>query len=237
MADDQKKKPVTGGNTPKPPARPGGAPNQSAKERSKAQSRPVSGKSPTGKSGQATGRAKSAAGGRRREQAPAGRQARARSEAQPLLRCRVGLGRGGPGHRHRGRAGRGQGGHRRLVRPHHLHAGDGGARLRGQGRHQHPGVGLRQGGGQLPGGRPARVAAHHAEGPAGAVHQGQVAGHALLRGRVLPVLRSRALGHRRRAGPVRDLVRPQDHCIVPHRRLRPDPHLQLRRAPRSPAPT
>ena len=62
MADDQKKKPVTGGNTPKPPARPGGAPNQSAKERSKAQSRPVSGKSPTGKSGQATGRAKSAAG-------------------------------------------------------------------------------------------------------------------------------------------------------------------------------
>ena len=60
MANDQKKKPVTGGNTPKPPARSGGTPNQSAKERSKAQSRPVSGKAPAGKSGQATGaRAKS----------------------------------------------------------------------------------------------------------------------------------------------------------------------------------
>ncbi len=58
MAEDQKKKPVTGGNTPKPPA------NPSAKERSKAQSRPVSGKSPSGKSGQATGaRAKSGPGG------------------------------------------------------------------------------------------------------------------------------------------------------------------------------
>ena len=55
MADDQKKKPVTGGNTPKPPARSGGPSNQSAKDRSKAQSRPVSGKSPAGKSGQATG--------------------------------------------------------------------------------------------------------------------------------------------------------------------------------------
>ena len=55
MANDQKKKPVTGGNKPKPPARSGGTPSQSAKERSKAQSRPVSGKAPAGKSGQATG--------------------------------------------------------------------------------------------------------------------------------------------------------------------------------------
>ena len=54
MAQDQKKT-VTGGNTPKPPARPGGTSNQSAKDRSRAQSRPVSGKAPTGKSGKATG--------------------------------------------------------------------------------------------------------------------------------------------------------------------------------------
>jgi hypothetical protein len=78
MADDQKKKPVTGGNTPKPPARSGGASNQSAKERSKAQSRPVSGKSPAGKSGQATGaRAKSggAGGGGGNKPRPGGRPA------------------------------------------------------------------------------------------------------------------------------------------------------------------
>ncbi len=54
MAPGQKKTP-TGGNTPKPPARAGGAATQSAKERSKAQSRPVSGKAPSGKSGTATG--------------------------------------------------------------------------------------------------------------------------------------------------------------------------------------
>jgi len=54
MAQDQKKT-VTGGNTPKPPARPGGTSNQSAKDRSRAQSRPVSGKAPAGKSGKATG--------------------------------------------------------------------------------------------------------------------------------------------------------------------------------------
>jgi hypothetical protein len=80
MAEDQKKKTVTGGNTPKPPGRSGGTPNQSAKERSKAQSRPVSGKSPTGKSGQATGaRAKSGgpggSGGGGNKPRPGGRPA------------------------------------------------------------------------------------------------------------------------------------------------------------------
>jgi hypothetical protein len=78
MADDQKKKNVTGGNTPKPPARSGGSSNQSAKDRSKAQSRPVSGRAPTGKSGQATGaRAKSggAGGGGGNKPRPGGRPA------------------------------------------------------------------------------------------------------------------------------------------------------------------
>ena len=56
MAQDQKKI-TTGGNKPKPPAGSGGT-SQSAKDRSKAQSRPVSGKAPTGKAGQASGTAK-----------------------------------------------------------------------------------------------------------------------------------------------------------------------------------
>ncbi len=62
MADD-KQKPVTGGNKPKPPAGGGGNPAQSAKDRSRAQSRPVSGKAPTGKSGKATGAAGGGGGG------------------------------------------------------------------------------------------------------------------------------------------------------------------------------
>jgi hypothetical protein len=67
MSPDEKKspaggnKPKTGGNTPKPPTRPGGAATQtaqSAKDRSKAQSRSVSAKAPSGKSGTSTGAAR-----------------------------------------------------------------------------------------------------------------------------------------------------------------------------------
>jgi Domain of unknown function (DUF929) len=61
MAQDQKKTTV-GGNTPKPGNPPGGSQGQSAKDRSRAQSRPVSGKAPTGKSGRATGANKTGGG-------------------------------------------------------------------------------------------------------------------------------------------------------------------------------
>ena len=79
--------------------------------------------------------------------------------------------------------------------------------------------------------------AHRAQRSAAADHQRQVAGHALLRGRVLPLLRGRTVGHGRRPLPLRDLVRSQDHRLLPHRRRRRDPHLQLLRRPPSPAPT
>ncbi len=61
MAQDQSKtssggsRTSSGGNKPKPGNPPGGGSGQSAKDRSRAQSRPVSGKAPTGKSGRATG--------------------------------------------------------------------------------------------------------------------------------------------------------------------------------------
>ena len=43
--------------------------------------------------------------------------------------------------------------------------------------------------------------------------------------------------HGRRPVPVRDLVQPQDHRLVAHRRLRHDPHLQLPRGhPHQPVP-
>jgi hypothetical protein len=64
MAQDQKKPPV-GGNKPKPATTSGGGAGQSAKDRSRAQSRPVTGKAPTGKGGKATGTNKVAAGGDR----------------------------------------------------------------------------------------------------------------------------------------------------------------------------
>src|ERR1700737_1796580 len=54
MAQDQKKIP-TGGNKPKPGNSPGGVAGQSAKDRSRAQSRPVTGKAPAGKVGKASG--------------------------------------------------------------------------------------------------------------------------------------------------------------------------------------
>jgi hypothetical protein len=52
MAPDQKKV-ISGGNKPKPANNPGGASGQSAKDRSKAASRPVTGKAPSGKGGKA----------------------------------------------------------------------------------------------------------------------------------------------------------------------------------------
>jgi hypothetical protein len=61
MAQDQKKSTV-GGNKPKPGNATGNE-GQSAKDRSRAQSRPVSGKAPTGRSGRATGANKTGGGG------------------------------------------------------------------------------------------------------------------------------------------------------------------------------
>ncbi len=62
MAADQSKTP-TGGNKPKPSNAPAGKPGQSAKDKSRAQSRPVSGKAPTGKSGKAGGAARTSSAG------------------------------------------------------------------------------------------------------------------------------------------------------------------------------
>ena len=61
MAEDHNKNP-TGGNKPKPGNPSGGSSGQSAKDKSRAQSRPVSGKAPTGKSGRATGANKTGGG-------------------------------------------------------------------------------------------------------------------------------------------------------------------------------
>jgi Domain of unknown function (DUF929) len=55
--------PSTGGNKPKPPA--GGARNQSAKDKSRAQSRPIPAKAPTPKAGKAKGASGPAKGGNR----------------------------------------------------------------------------------------------------------------------------------------------------------------------------
>ena len=72
MAQDQKKPPV-GGNKPKPPANSGSSAGQSAKDRSRAQSRPVTGKAPAGKGGKASGSARSGGGGNKPR--PGGRPA------------------------------------------------------------------------------------------------------------------------------------------------------------------
>ena len=64
MAQDQKKPPV-GGNKPKPASASGANAGQSAKDRSRAQSRPVTGKAPTGKGGKSAGTATSGGGGAR----------------------------------------------------------------------------------------------------------------------------------------------------------------------------
>ena len=74
MAQDQKKSTV-GGNKPKPGNAPDGSQGQSAKDRSRAQSRPVSGKAPTGKSGKATGANKTGGGGGGNKPRPGGRPA------------------------------------------------------------------------------------------------------------------------------------------------------------------
>ena len=75
MAQDQKKTTV-GGNKPKPGNAPGGNQGQSAKDRSRAQSRPVTGKAPTGRSGRATGANKTGGGGGNKPK-PGGRPAAA----------------------------------------------------------------------------------------------------------------------------------------------------------------
>jgi len=62
MAQDQNNNP-NGGNKTKPGNPSGGSGGQSAKDKSRAQSRPMSGKAPAGKSGQASGTNKAAGGG------------------------------------------------------------------------------------------------------------------------------------------------------------------------------
>jgi hypothetical protein len=75
MAQDQNKT-STGGNKPKPGNAGGGGTGQSAKDKSRAQSRPVSGKAPTGKSGPSTGANRNGgAGGNKPKPRPAGRPA------------------------------------------------------------------------------------------------------------------------------------------------------------------
>ena len=75
MAPDQNKT-STGGNKPKPGNTSGGGSGQSAKDKSRAQSRPVSGKAPTGRSGPSTGANKTGgAGGNKPKPRPSGRPA------------------------------------------------------------------------------------------------------------------------------------------------------------------
>jgi thiol-disulfide isomerase/thioredoxin len=72
MAQDQIKNP-SGGNKPKPGTTSGGNGGQSAKDRSRAQSRPVSGKAPAGRSGKASANNKT--GGNKPKPKPGGRPA------------------------------------------------------------------------------------------------------------------------------------------------------------------
>ncbi len=75
MAQDQNNKP-NGGNKPKPGNTSGGNGAQSAKDKSRAQSRPMSGKVPAGKSGQASGSNKTGGtGGNKPKPRPGGRPA------------------------------------------------------------------------------------------------------------------------------------------------------------------
>ena len=73
MAQDQKK--TVGGNKPRPGNPPGGNQGQSAKDRSRAQSRPVSGKAPPGRSGRATGANRTGGGAGGNKPRPGGRPA------------------------------------------------------------------------------------------------------------------------------------------------------------------
>ncbi len=83
MAPEQKKN-VSGGNKPKPSGSPAGASGQSAKDKSRAQSRPVSGKAPAGKPG-ASGAAKRSApsGGTKRPTGKGGNTPRPGSRPAP----------------------------------------------------------------------------------------------------------------------------------------------------------
>jgi Domain of unknown function (DUF929) len=73
MAQDQNKNP-NGGNKPKPGTTSGTNAGQSAKDKSRAQSRPMSGKAPSGKSGQASGANKTGGpGGNKPKPKPGGR--------------------------------------------------------------------------------------------------------------------------------------------------------------------
>ena len=177
------------GNKPKPGTTSGGTGGQSAKDRSRAQSRPVSGKAPSGRSGkvqrQQQGRGQQA-------QAEAGGPAAGHPRPAQGLRGHDGLGSGGAGGRdHRG-AGRREG-QQRLEQQHRLHAGHRGAGLGGARRDQHPRVRLQHRRDQLAVG--AGDSPHHPVQPAPDDPRRQVTGHALLRRRVLPVLRRRTVGH------------------------------------------
>ncbi len=125
-------------------------------------------------------------------QAEAGGPAAGHPRPAPGLRGHDGLGRGGAGGRdHRG-AGRREG-QQRLEQQHLLHAGHRGAGLGGARRDQHPRVRLQHRRGQLAVG--AGDSPHHPVQPAPDDPRRQVTGHALLRRRVLPVLRRRTVGH------------------------------------------
>ena len=240
MAQDQPKatggnKPKPGGNTPKPGGNtPKPAGTQSAKDRSRAQSRPVSGKpakggtsaKPAAKSG-GTGGNKPRPG---RPAATAAKPPRRRLRGADRLGCRR------PGHRDHRRAGDRQGLHRVVDHQRHLHADHPGLPLPGVGHHHGAGLGLQHRGGQLPlpGDLHPPDGAHRPAGP----HPGwEDAGDALLRRRVVPLLRRRAVGAGRGAGPVRHLERAAGHRLLPHRRLPRDPDPRASRRPPSTAST
>ena len=110
MAQDQNKTPPGGQQAEAAATRSGADAGQSAKDRSRAQSRPVSGKAPTGKAGQATGGRQGAAAPKGGEHAPARRQpGRPATPSAAALGGHDGLGGGRTGHRDRGRAGHRQG--------------------------------------------------------------------------------------------------------------------------------
>ncbi len=200
----EQKKPSTGGNKPKPPPAPArGNQSASAKERSKAQSRPVSTKSPTSKAGTADGKGGRPKGGNtpRPGARPAPQAAPRRFSGTMIAWLSIGLvvlivaivvivsQLGG-------------GSTNTSYTP-----VDPGAGLGGQRRDQHPRFGLQHRRDRTLGhGEPPDP--HPRPQPAGARRQEPV--DPLLRCRVLPVLRRRALGHHRRprrgSGPGRTWI-------------------------------
>ena len=131
---------------------------------------------------------------------------RPRPHPRRVVRSHDGLGRGRPGRRDHRRAGHREG-HRQLEqRQRLLHAGHPGAGLGGPRRDHHPRCRSTTRWGSPR--RPCQVIPPTvADRPAAADPQRQDPGDALLRGRVLPVLRRRALGHDGGAVPLRDLER------------------------------